>query len=156
MKRTDMAASVAMAMTLFFVGILICHSEDPVPGEASDFSAVQYFPNSQQIQTRTSGSSGSQISDTVYLIKNFKLESFAKDGQLSWVATAPECQLNQANNQANSSSHLVVISGNGKSRLEGDGFLWRQDNSLLSISNHLVQVIESSFAKAGSPLRPRL
>jgi hypothetical protein len=31
-----------------------------------------------------------------------------------------------------------------KIRVEGDGFLWRQDDSLLTISNHVQTVIENA------------
>ena len=35
--------------------------------------------------------------------------------------------------------------GDGKFRVEGDGFLWRQNDSFLTISNHVHTVIENTM-----------
>jgi len=131
------------------LGTLICRTEDIEPGQASGFSAVEYYPDSQQIRVRTSGAEGSQVGDK-YLVKQFKLEWFAQDGHLEWVATAPECLMDQINEVASSPSHLTLQTGDGKMHVDGDGFLWRQKESSLTISNHLVQVTESALAKTGA------
>ena len=149
LKRSIIPAGLFAGASLFLAGTMIGQPENLVPGQASDFSAVEYFPNSQQIHIRTSGSEGSQVGDTLYLVKNFKLEWFASDGHLQQVATAPECLIDQVKNTANSASHLVLQSGDGKTRVEGDGFLWRQTEQWLTISNHLFQVTDSSLAKTG-------
>jgi hypothetical protein len=39
-------------------GTLIGRTEDMEPGQASGFSAVEYYPASQQIRVRTSGADG--------------------------------------------------------------------------------------------------
>jgi hypothetical protein len=130
-------------------GTLIGRTEDMEPGQASGFSAVEYYPASQQIRVRTSGADGTQVGNK-YLVTQFKLEWFAPDGHLEWVATAPECLMDQVNEVASSPSHLILQTGDGKMRVDGDGFLWRQKESSLTISNHLVQVTESSLAKTGT------
>jgi hypothetical protein len=43
---------------------------------------------------------------------------------------------------ANSPGHLQVQTGDGKFRVEGDGFLWRQSDSFLTISNNVRTVVE--------------
>ena len=42
---------------------------------------------------------------------------------------------------------LKLQTGDGKYRVEGEGFLWRQSDSFLTISNHVRTVIEVSPEK---------
>jgi mannose-6-phosphate isomerase-like protein (cupin superfamily) len=140
-----------MAMGLLG-GIIHGYAENMEPGQASDFSAVKYYTNSAQVMIRTSGTEATQVGD-LFVIKQFKLESFALDGHLLWVATAPECLIDQMHDTANSASHLFFQSGDGKMHLDGDGFLWRQKESLLTISNHVHTVLNSGLSEALSPKR---
>ena len=57
---------------------------------------------------------------------------------------APECVYDTLNGVANSPGHLQLRTGDGNFRVEGDGFLWRQDDALLTISNHVHTVIEGA------------
>ena len=50
--------------------------------------------------------------------------------------------MTQSNGTASSAGHLQVQTGDGKIRVEGDGFLWRQNDSFLTISNRVSTVIE--------------
>ena len=59
---------------------------------------------------------------------------------------APECIYDTSRGMANSAGHLQLRSGDGKVRTEGDGFLWRQDDSFLTISNNVRTAIENSPA----------
>jgi hypothetical protein len=69
---------------------------------------------------------------------------FAEDGKLEWIVTAPECVYDSVNFTANSAGPLQLQTGDGKIRVDGDGFLWRQNDSFLTISNHVQTVIENS------------
>jgi len=42
---------------------------------------------------------------------------------------------------------LRLETGDGQSHVEGDGFLWRQTNQLLTISNNVQSVIETAPKK---------
>jgi hypothetical protein len=150
MKGNALFCGLCAGAGLLLGGTLICRTEDMAPGQASGFSAVEYYPNSQQIRVRTSGDQGTQVGDQ-YLVTQFKLEWFAPDGHLVWVATAPECLIDQINEVASSSTHLILQSGDAKMRVEGDGFLWQQKESSLTISNKLVQVTDSALTKPGTP-----
>lgn len=55
---------------------------------------------------------------------------------------APECIYDTFKSAANSPGHLQVWTGDGRFRVEGDGFLWRQSESFLTISNNVRTVIE--------------
>jgi hypothetical protein len=115
-------------------------------GGANDFTSVEYFdaPHAQQIRSRVSGAQGLPQPGGRFVIKQFKLEMFTEDGKPEWIVTAPECVYDSMNYTANSAGPLQLQTGDGKVRVDGDGFLWRQNDSFLTISNNVQTVIENS------------
>jgi hypothetical protein len=123
---------------------------NPLPPNAAsharDFTSVKYFdeaPFQQQMKSRLSGADAQPLPGGLLVIKQPKLETFNTDGSRQAIAEVPECVYNITNGVANSAGHLRLQSGDGKIRTEGDGFLWRQDDSFLRISNHVHTVIET-------------
>jgi hypothetical protein len=116
-------------------------------GGANDFTSVEYFdaPHAQQIRSRVSGAQGLPQPGGRFVIKQFKLEMFTEDGKPEWIVTAPECVYDSINYTANSAGPLQLQSGDGKVRVDGDGFLWRQNDYFLTISNNVQTVIENSM-----------
>ena len=114
------------------------------PG-TKNFASVEYYtaPNPTQMKTRLSGAEAQPLPDGLLVIKQLKLETFNTNGNPQAVIEAPECVYDTQSNTANSAGHLQLQSGDGKIRTEGDGFLWRQDDSFLTISNHVHTVIET-------------
>jgi len=114
---------------------------------ASDFTSVEYFepPRQQQMKSRLSGAEAQPEAGGLLVIKQLKLETFSPDGKPEIVVTAPECVYDTFNHVANSAGHLQLRADGGKLCVEGDGFLWRQNDSFLTISNHVRTVI------AGAP-----
>jgi len=113
---------------------------------ASDFTSVEYFepPNQQQIKSRLSGAEAQPQAGGLLVIKQLRLETFNANGKPEMVVNAPECVYNTFNRTASSPGHLTALTGDGKFRVEGDGFLWRQNDSFLTISNHVRTVIENA------------
>jgi hypothetical protein len=113
---------------------------------ADDFTSVEYFeaPHERQIRSRLAGAQALPQTGGLLVIKQLKLEMFAADGTLEWIVTAPECVYDTLNFTANSAGHLQLQTGDGKIQVDGDGFLWRQSDSFLTISNHVHTVIENS------------
>ena len=120
----------------------------PIAGTMSDFSSVQYFepPYQQQMKSRISGAEAQQLTDELWLIKKVKIEKFDASGKLQLVAEAPECTYDRINAVARSPGELHIRSGDGQVRIDGEGFLWRQDDSWLTISNQVQTVIEKTTA----------
>jgi hypothetical protein len=113
---------------------------------ASNFTSVEYFepPHQQQVKSRLSGAEAQPQAGGLLVVKQLKLETFNPDGKPEIIVTAPECVYDTFNRVASSPGHLQLQSGDGKVCIEGEGFLWRQTNSFLIISNHVRTVIESS------------
>ena len=123
-------------------------TDTPTPkdaGHTRDFTSVEYYaaPNATRMKTRLSGAEAQPLTGELLLLKQLKAESFSTNGTLQAVVKAPECVYDMQHRTANSAGHLQLQSGDGKIRTEGDGFLWRQDDSFLTISNHHHTMIES-------------
>jgi hypothetical protein len=114
---------------------------------ASDFTSVEYFesPHQQQMKSRLSGAEAQPQAGGLLVIKDFKLETFTMNGKPELIVSAPECVYDTFNRLANSPGHLQLQAGDGKFHVEGDGFLWRQNDSLLTISNNVRTVIANTM-----------
>ena len=112
---------------------------------ANNFTSTEYYgpTNHQQIKSILPGAEALPQPGGLLIIKQLKLEIFNPDGRLEWVVNAPECVYDTFKGVANSPGHLEVRSGDGKFRTEGDGFLWRQSEQFLTISNNAHSVIEN-------------
>jgi hypothetical protein len=112
---------------------------------ASDFTSTEYYepPHQQQIKSIMSGAEALPQSGGLLIIKQLKLETFNLDGKLEFTIMAPECIYDTLKGVANSPGHLQVRTGDGKILTEGNGFLWRQSDQKLTISNNVCSVIEN-------------
>jgi hypothetical protein len=138
---------------LFFVSAANSRAQPSALSSASSFTSVEYFdaPNQRQVKTRLSGAEAHPLPGGLLEVKQLKLESFATNGRPQVIITAPNCVYDQMNELAASPGHLQLRSGDGKFRLEGDGFLWRQADSFLTISNNVQTVIETAPEKKTAP-----
>jgi hypothetical protein len=116
-----------------------------IASHARGFTSVEYYPApfQQQMRSRLSGAEGQPLPGGLLVIKQIKLETFNTNGSPQSVVEAPECVYDTFHYTASSAGHLRLQSGDGKIRAEGDGFLWRQGDSLLTISNNVHTVIET-------------
>ena len=112
---------------------------------AQGFTSVEYYPAplQQQMKSRLSGASAQPEPGGLLVIQQLKLETFNTNGSPQAVVEAPECVYDTQQFTATSAGHLKLQNGDGKIRTEGDGFLWRQEDSFLTISNHVHTVIET-------------
>lgn len=124
--------------------ITVSPAQSNVVGHASDFTSVEYYPapNQQQIKSRLSGAEAQPLPGGLLAIKQLKLETFGTDGKSEIVVQAPECLYDQLGGTASSAGRLQVQYQDGKIRVEGEGFLWRQNDSFLTISNRISTVLQ--------------
>lgn len=137
--------SVLLAAKFFIAAVRAQNA----PGHASDFTSVEYFdaPRQQQMKTRLSGAEAQPLAGGLLVIKKLKLETFGMDGKTEYIVEAPDCVYDTMQRTAGSPGHLKFQTGDGKFRVEGDGFLWRQNDSFLTISNHVQTTIENAPEK---------
>ena len=118
-------------------------------GHATDFTSTDYFdpPHQNQVKSILSGSEALPQPGGSLLIRKLKLRTFDINGRPEMTVTAPECLYDVSGGTASSAGPLELENGDGKFRISGEGFLWRQTNSLLTISNQVLGRIEGG-AKA--------
>ena len=116
----------------------------PPVGYATNFSSVTYFaaPHEQLVEYKLSGAEASPLPGTLFDFTKMKVEKFGSDGKLAAVVEAPRCTYAPLDGVANSAGHMELKSGDGKFRVEGDGFEWRQNEHSLVISNNVRTVIK--------------
>ncbi|HEU6446983.1 MAG TPA: hypothetical protein VFV23_00925 [Verrucomicrobiae bacterium] len=121
---------------------------------ASNFSSVEYFdpPYERQMHWRISGAEAQPLNAGQLLVKKLKIEEFSENGKLSLVVEAPDCLYDRLNLTASSPNHIQLRSGDGKFRVDGDGFLFHQTNSFLTISNNVKTVIEDAPVETVTPI----
>jgi hypothetical protein len=142
--KFDNACMVASVFLASCFAVAIVRAQQGSAGRMSDFSSVEYFdaPHQQQMKSRMSGAEASPLAGGLLDIKQLKLEMFGTNGATEAVVEAPECVYDAQNGVANSPGHLKLRTGDGNLRIEGDGFLWRQTNQWLTISNRVQTVIQ--------------
>lgn len=134
---------LSLATWLIVAGLILAataaRAQSNVVGHASDFTSVEYYPapNQQQMKSRLSGAEAQPLPGGLLAIKQLKLETFGPDGKSEIVVNAPECVYDQLNGTASSAGPLQVEYQEGKIRVAGKGFLWRQGDSFLTISNRV-------------------
>ncbi|HTY88589.1 MAG TPA: hypothetical protein VMB80_14070 [Candidatus Acidoferrum sp.] len=133
MKRLGLAAGAA------WLAALASGLRAQQGGHATDFTTTDYYepPRQQQIKSIVSGAEALPQSGGVLIIKQLKLQTFEPDGKTQIIVTAPECIYDTVGATARSAGRLQLQNGDGTFWVEGEGFLWRQTNNFLTISNQV-------------------
>lgn len=108
-------------------------------GRATDFTTTEYYeaPHQRQVKSILSGVEALPQPGGLLIIKQLKLQTFDPDGKPQIIVTAPECIYDTLGATARSAGRLQLENGDGKYLVTGEGFLWRQTNSWLTISNNV-------------------
>ena len=146
-RHPSLVTRLLAAGAILFFAVPNGHAQPDGIQHASDFASVEYFepPNQQQIKSRLSGAEAQPQAGGLLVIKQLKLETFNANGKPEMIVNAPECIYDTFNRVANSPGHLQLQASDGKFQVEGDGFLWRQNDSFLTISNHVHTVIQNTI-----------
>jgi hypothetical protein len=138
------AGLVALVFVTSCLAAFVVRAQQAAAGHASDFSSIEYYeaPHRQQMKSRLSGAEASPQAGGLLAIKQPKLEMFNTNGATEAVVEAPDCVYDTMAGVASSAGHLQLRTGDENLRIEGDGFLWRQTNQWLTISNHVQTVIK--------------
>lgn len=128
-------------------------AQPALSGHATGFTSVEYYaaPNPQQVKTRMSGAEAEPLAGGLLVIRQLRLQTFNTNGVLQAVVEAPECVYDTTRGLASSAGPLKVQTGDGRIRVEGEGFLWRQSDSFLTISNRVRTTIESEMKGTTAP-----
>ena len=152
--KTSMARITGLtAVALVLAAVAAGHTQSNQVQHASDFTSVEYYgtTNQQQIKFILSGAEALPQPGGLLVIKQLKLRTFDPGGKPEFIVTAPECLYDTMGGTASSAGPLQMQTGDGKLRVEGEGFLWRQSDSSLKISNRVHSVMEGVPALEKKP-----
>lgn len=135
-----------MAGAVLVIAAMECGAQPAIAGRASGFNSVEYFPppNQTRVKSRMSGAEAQPLAGGLLVIKQLKLETYSTNDSPQVVVEAPECVYDTTRGAASSAGHLRMQNGSGKIHVEGDGFLWRQSDNSLTISNNVYTLIKTS------------
>lgn len=121
-------------------------------GGASPFNVVEYFlaPHHTQMKLQVTGSEARFEADKKVRLTQMKLQTFREDGQRDIVIEAPDCLYDPTRRVASSPGRLKVQTGDESFSVEGQGFLWRQEDSNLVISNDVRSLVQRTVP--GTPV----
>jgi len=151
---TNIARILAIAGTgLLFVTTPGIFAQQDTVSRANNFTTIEYYggTNRLQMKSRLSGAEALPQPGGLLIIKQLKLETFYLNGNPEIVVTAPECLYDPMGGTASSAGPLHLQTGDGKFHIEGEGFLWRQTNSFLTISNKVRSAGESGATIGTKP-----
>lgn len=157
MRRATSPVSLSV-----FTGALLCGlatfaaikgDQQPALGRVKDFSVPEYYdpPHQDQVRSLLTGAEAQPQGRGKFLITELKLETFRQNGEREITVTAPECVYDSGPGSASSAGRLLVQTGDNRFSIEGEGFLWRQTNSSLIISNRVHTVIRPEPKKSKPP-----
>ncbi|MCL5097004.1 MAG: hypothetical protein M1608_05650 [Candidatus Omnitrophica bacterium] len=139
--------------------LLVLANPWAVPSQTSEAAIVKefkipdYYPNTQNLKTLLIGAEAKFQINQPIPIKGLLIETYASDGKTNLIIQAADCIYNTENQTASSNGHLQMRTADGRFHLEGDGFLWRQTESKLVVSNRVCTMIYGDFFKSQGPKR---
>ncbi len=149
MKWNGLQIGLVLAAMFLFIATVSNHAQPSIIGHASNFTSNMYFepPNERQVKLRLSGAEALPLPGGLLDVRQLKIEKFGTTGKLEATVLAPQCTLAPLDGIASSAGPLELVTGDGKFHVTGEGFLWRQEGSSLTISNKVRTVIQISNFK---------
>lgn len=152
MKPGRTALAIAAILTLWSMANVMLAQQMPL-GHATDFTSRTYFepPNEQKVKMKLTGSEASPLPGGLLEVKRLQIESYDATGKTNAIIEAPQCIYSPLDGVANSAGHITMRTSDGKLHVEGDGFLWRQSDNSLTISNNVNTKFQSGVLKFNGP-----
>ena len=123
-------------------------------GHSTGFRGHQDYDGAilNQRKTEFSGSEATNLDGADrWLVKQFVMKNYREDGSLAMTAQAPECVYDRKAGGANSAGPLQMHTGDGRFFIEGVGFLWKETESRLMLSNQVHSILHSETPTNGQP-----
>src|SRR6266404_2649544 len=114
--------------------------------QAKGFKVADHYgpPYETQIKSLLQGGKATPLSGGKTLLSDgVTLQTFTETNTLQLIVKAPQCLYDSVEQTASSAGPLRVQLPDGRFSTEGEGFLWRQTNSSLFISNHVHTLVHS-------------
>ena len=137
----------------FAVLVLAASAQQPSLGiKLSKFNVPVYYepPNQTQLRWLLKGAQATPQTNGTMLVEEVTLEQFQPGGAREMLIETPDCRFSYATREASSARPLKMLLQEGRFALEGEGFLWRQTNALLVISNRVRTTVRGGWLESRS------
>lgn len=133
--------------------LVACLAQQFPLGQFRDFSLPEYYdvPYATQMKSLLQGEEAVPEGEGKILIKKLKLETFREDGTGEFVMRADDCLYDTQRRTATSPGRLEMKTADDRFLTEGEGFLWRENESVLIISNRVHTVIRADQSVMPKP-----
>lgn len=122
-------------------------------GRFKDFNLPQYYapPHATQMKSLLQGAEALPQDGGRILIKQLKLQTFREDGAGEFILLAEDCLYDPEQRSAHSPGALEMKTADGLFFTVGEGFLYRETESSLIISNRVHTVIQTGGKTVSIP-----
>jgi hypothetical protein len=93
--------------------------------------------NPMRLRSLLTGVGAKPLPNGQVWLNQLRLETYTDEGKTNLVVIGTNCVFDAQNKLASSPDRLEVHSGDGRFFIEGVGFLWRQNNWHLTVSNRV-------------------
>jgi len=148
-----MSVECGLFVVLLWLMPAASFSQTPSPAVIRGFNGSKYYPapHFAQMEMKLTSKEAVELPGKQYQVMQPHLTTFTKQGVKQVEIESTYCLYNEPARLLNSQQHVMVKTGDGRSRIEGDGFSFQQKENLLIISNNVHAVIENP-ANRTSPL----
>jgi lipopolysaccharide export system protein LptA len=123
----------------------LCGSAQQV-GVMKGFKFAEHYPQNQtQVKSLLEGERAQRLTNGQYQVTSVRLQTFRTNGDPEIKVVAPECLHDPVRRTVRSAGALHVQTADGKFSIDGQGFLWQQTNSILTISNQVRTSIDPAL-----------
>lgn len=130
-------------------------AQSSAEGSFKRFQApLEYFPPPHELQIKSflEGAEAEPGPDGLIYIRDAKLQTFQENGTNEMTVIAPNCIFDTKQQTVNSAGPLQVQTADDKLLLRGtEGFIWRQTNSDLFISNRVDTIVSGTLTNSFKP-----
>lgn len=139
-RRRRLVLATGMGLSLLAGGLAPAAEPPVLPGVVlKDFVWPDYYPppRDKQLRFRLQAAEATPAEGAWVRVRQVTLERFSPQGQNELRVRADDCQFHTGTEEAHSPGPLELELQTGRLRLEGVGFLWRQSNAWLVVSNRV-------------------
>lgn len=139
---------IGIGMALFFGGWCVAQV---IPGQGVQkrIKFPEYDRTKGRITSLLTGDQAIPQRNGTVLVKGARMETYKYDGKqrkVDLIMEAPTCFFEFRTRVASSSGPMRVYRADGGAVLEGRGFSWQQNPSLLVISNNVRTITKQGFS----------
>ena len=130
----------------------------PKQGVQKRIKFPEYDRVTGKIKSLLTGEKATPQKDGYILVEEARLETYVYDGairNIDLIIEAPRCLFNFRTRVASSAGNMEVSRADGQAAIEGQGFVWDQQSTVLVISNDVRTVMQNGFTANSKNVQDR-